>query len=272
MLIKVVKVNKKAVVLTAVIILMLLIAIAWSVGKIMGSKEKITESIGSFSFEDDVEIDKDLFNEEQLERIDVSVNVKNPQPTVLITHTHISEAYADGKTVEDAGKELARLFAEVYGVSVVHDVSIYDKVDGQIALEGAYERMEKNVLDILEKYPTIEVIIDLHRDAALEREVVICKINGKDMAPLMLVNGVCSKGDNKNPYLKENLALSLRMFKESKKDYDGLFRKNYIKPYRYSTHMKPCSVLVEVGYETNTFAEVENSLAPLAHTFIKAIE
>jgi len=93
------------------------------------------------------------------------------------------------------------------------------------------------------------------------------------MAPLMLVNGVCSEEDSpENKYLLENLSLSLKVYKTANESYQGLFRKIYIKPYRYSTHMKPLSVLIEVGFENNTLEEALNSMTPLAEILFKSIE
>jgi len=138
---------------------------------------------------------------------------------------------------------------------------------------GAYERMEPRVRKILAEYPTIELVIDLHRDGVQESKRLVTNINGKPTAQLMFVNGLSKIYRNgtlmsidslPNPNRKTSLALSFRAQLEANKQYPGLMRKIYLNAYRYSLHMLPKSMLIEVGAQTNTKEEAWNALEPLA--------
>ena len=226
-----------------------------------------------FAMEEGTENAKGLLNVEELLKIDVKADLSGELPKVLIFHSHSHEEYGGGGTVVDVGDTLADILAKEYGVTVVHDVNEYDMEDGEKKLDGSYERMEKGVKEILEKYPSIEVCIDLHRDSAQEGIEMACDINGKDTARLMLVNGVCTAQESgENPFIKENLALSLKLYTAFNDNYEGLARRIYIKPYRYSTYIKPKSILVEAGCESNTLSQAENAMIPLADILMNVLE
>ena len=226
-----------------------------------------------FSMEEGTETAKGMLQVEELLKLDVKTDIMGELPKVLIFHSHSQEKYSDGGSVVDAGDILANILAQQYGITVVHDVNEYDMENGERKLDGSYERMETGVKEILGKYPSIEVCIDLHRDSVQEGIEMTCDIGGKDTARLMLVNGVCTAQDSrKNPYIKENLGLSLKMYNAFNEKYNGLARKIYIKPYRYSTFIKPKSILVEVGCESNTLEQVQNAIYPLADILINVLE
>ncbi|MCL1924891.1 MAG: stage II sporulation protein P, partial [Defluviitaleaceae bacterium] len=196
----------------------------------------------------------------KLASLDLSINLRGSMPRVLITHTHSQESFIDGGTVIDVGRRLAELLVNEFGISTIHDVATYDLVENELKREGAYERMEQGVLAILEEHPSIEVIIDLHRDEAPEDIHLVHEIDGVDVARLMFFNGISRRNidgepseltELYNPYQMENLAVSLQLFLTANERYPGLMRRNYIKAYRYSLHMLPRSLLVEVGGHTN---------------------
>lgn len=222
----------------------------------------------------------------QLASLDLSLNLQGTVPRVLITHTHSQETFIDSEagnpdhTIVGVGRYLAHLLANTYGISVVHDVATYDLVDEKRKISGSYERMELGVHRLLELYPSIEVIIDLHRDAAPEGRVLVTELDETPTAQLMFFNGITRRNVDGspvpldelfNPYLTENLALSLQLFLTANEHYPGLARRNYIKAYRYSLHMKPRSVLVEVGGHTNTLQEAKNAMYPLAHLLVEVL-
>ena len=112
------------------------------------------------------------------------------------------------------------------------------------------------------------MVIDLHRDAAAGQHLVT-EVNGKQTAQIMFFNGISRSTEGpidylENPYLSENLAFSFQLKTMADTLYPGLARKNYLKSYRYNLHMRPKSVLIEVGAETNTFEEEVNAMEPLA--------
>jgi len=208
------------------------------------------------------------------------------EPKILIFHTHSQEAFKDSRpgkvedTVVGLGQTLTDILRNQYGVGVIHDTGMYDVVNGREYRTNSYERAEKPILDLLKKHPSVEVVIDLHRDGVLDHVRLETNIQGKPTAKIMFVNGICKiASDGKmrsldylpNPYLEDNMAFSLQMQLKANELYPGLTRKIYIKPYRYSLHMKPKSLLIEVGAQTNTVEEAYNAMEPLAHILMAVL-
>lgn len=230
--------------------------------------------------ESDINVDEFL-------NMDLTIDKNSDGPKVLIFHTHSSEMYADSdpsKGVEEGiwgvGEELKNILENKYGIEVLHDTGRYDVVDGKNQILGAYERMEPAIAKILEQYPSIELVIDMHRDGVNEDVHLIDEVNGKTCAKIMFFNGLCRLNENgvlsditslPNQYLKENLALSFNLQVTANKLYPDFTRKIYINAYRYSLHMKPKSLLIEVGAQTNTKQEAKNSMEPLADVLSRVI-
>ncbi len=237
---------------------------------------------GAYVTEDDLDIKRLL---KVNLKTDIKANAKK-EPKVLIFHTHSQEAFADsregeiGDTIVGVGSELAKILVNDYNISVVHDYGTYDFKDGEVHREGSYEKMEPAVKKLLEKYPTVEVAIDVHRDGVLNGEKLVTDINEKPTAQLMFVNGITRYDDNGKPverpheanaFLEENFAFSLQMQLKANELYKGLMRKIYIKPYRYSLHLLPKSLLVEVGADTSTVEEAKNAMKPLAEILVSVL-
>lgn len=202
---------------------------------------------------------------------------KNPDaPQILIFHTHSQEGFTDtvegdtSTTIVGVGDYLAELLTNTYGYNVYHDTTVYDYVDGKLDRSKAYTYAEENIAKILEANPTIEVVIDLHRDGVDDSTRLITEVNGVSMAKVMLFNGISyskTKGDIGylyNPNRDDNLAMSLQMYLLGQEYYPGYLRKIYINAYRYCLHLKGRSMLVEAGAQTNTSTEVKNAMVPLA--------
>lgn len=213
-------------------------------------------------------------------------NLNTKEPKVLIFHTHSQETFIDSvpgvqeDTIVGVGNELSEILVHEYGIPVVHDVGKYDFVNGKVERGNSYENMEPAVKKIIEKYPSIEIAIDLHRDAMEPNTKLLTVIDGVPTAKIMFFNGVTKeniKGAPKdlvsliNPFVKENLGLSLQLFLHSNELYPEFARKNYIKPYRYSLHLMPKSMLVEVGANTNTLQEAKNAMKPLAKILVDVL-
>ena len=217
---------------------------------------------------------------EQALSLDLTIEKTTKEPKILIFHTHIHEGFADSdmskgldEGIWGVGEELKRILEEEYGISVLHHAGQYDMVNGKGQTTGAYERMEPPVREILAKYPSIEVCIDLHRDGVPEGTRLVTEIDGKPCAQVMFFNGLCRLNKNgtpqsisglENPYLKENLAFSLQMKTSAEHLYPDFTRKIYLNAYRFSLHFMPRSSLIEVGAQTNTKAEARNAMKPLA--------
>lgn len=230
-------------------------------------------------------VSQDDLNFSELLNIDTHADLTGSKPKVLIFHTHSQEDFIDSRdgveadTIVGVGDVLAEILTKDYGISVLHHKGIYDREDGKEARGGSYEKMEPDIQRVLDENPSIEIVIDLHRDAVPADRHLVTVVDGKATAQLMFFNGVCQKNDGGTPasvglvneYLKDNLAFSLRMKLLANEMFPGFTRKNYIKPYRYSLHMRPLSLLVEAGANTNTVDEVKNAMIPLAEILVKAV-
>ena len=204
----------------------------------------------------------------------IATNTKGPK--VLIFHTHSQEAFKDSvpgdssTTIVGMGAYLAELLNEK-GIETIHHTGVYDLIDGKLDRSKAYQMAEAGVKKILKQYPSIEVVIDLHRDGVAETTHLVTNINGKQTAKIMFFNGLSRTKTNgdiaylKNPYIQDNLAFSLQMQLQAKEMYGDFTRKIYLKGYRYSLHMMPKSLLVEAGAQTNTVKETKNAMELLAN-------
>jgi len=216
-----------------------------------------------------------------------STELTGTEPKILIFHTHSSESFTDSRegetddTVVGLGSLLAGILSSQYHIPVVHDVGNYDTVNGKESRDGSYERMSRGVVGILQRYPSIEIMIDLHRDGVPDNVRLVQDIGGVPTARMMFFDGITCLNDGgspkampdlPNPYLYENLALSLQLQLTANELYPGLMRRIYIKPYRYSLYLKPKSILVEVGANTNTVEEAKNAMWPLAQILTSVLE
>lgn len=209
---------------------------------------------------------------------------KNPeQPQILIYHTHSQEGFADSvegdtsTTVIGVGDYLAQLLQERYGYQVLHITDTFDIVDGQLDRSAAYNYAEPVISQALQEHPTIEVVIDLHRDGVDESKHLITEVNGKPTAQVMFFNGLSRTNQNgeisylPNPYIEDNLAFSFQLEYLAKQYYPEYTRCIYLKGYRYNLHLKPRSLLLEVGAQTNTVEEAKNAMEPFADLLYKVL-
>lgn len=218
---------------------------------------------------------------EKLNDYDASIEKRTDgKPQILIYHTHSQETYADSDvqdaatTVVGVGERLAELLHDKYGYEVLHHRGEYDKE----TRDYAYSYAAKGLDAVLAQNPTIEVIIDLHRDAVKEETRLVTQIQGKEMAKFMFFNGMCyTNAVGKletlpNPYLQENLSFAFQLKLAAEEYYPGLTRKNYLKGYRYNMQYRAKSLLIEVGAQNNTVEEAMNACEPLAHILSMVLE
>lgn len=209
---------------------------------------------------------------------------KDPQnPQILIYHTHSQEEYADSTpgdpstTVIGVGDYLVQLLEERYGYHVLHITDTFDIVDGQLDRSAAYNYAEPVISQALEQYPGIEIVIDLHRDGVDESKHLVTEVNGKQTAQVMFFNGLSRTNQNgeisylPNPYIEDNLAFSFQLEYLAKQYYPGYTRCIYLKGYRYNLHLRPRSLLLEVGAQTNTVEEAKNAMEPFADLLYKVL-
>ena len=143
-------------------------------------------------------------------------------------------------------------------------------VNGKLDRHEAYTQSKAGVKKQLKKYPSISLILDIHRDGVNDGTRLVTEINGKKTAQIMFFNGMSRfklSGDIdylKNPYRFENLALGLQMKVNAECYYPGFTRRNYVNAYEYNLSLGKQCMLIEVGAQTNTYQEAKNAAEPLA--------
>lgn len=215
-------------------------------------------------------------NAEELLAMDMSITKDASVPQILIYHTHGSEGFTN--STEDikatgiiaAGSRLAEVLSSVYGYNVIHCTEIFDNVNGVFDRSKAYDYSRETVQQILTDNPSIQVIIDLHRDGVNENTHLVTEVNGKPTSKIMFFNGVSrssAKGDIAylyNRHRSENLSFSLQAKLEALGKYPDFTRKNYIDAYQYNLDLLPRAMLIEAGAQTNSLEEELNAMEPLA--------
>ena len=210
---------------------------------------------------------------EKLLGMDMTLPQEGDGPQILIYHTHSQEAFADSVPgdvntgIVGVGECLTKILTEQYGYRVLHNTGQYD-VETR---DNAYSRALPAVEQILAENPSIQVIIDLHRDEVAEETKLVTDIQGRPTARFMFFNGLSrtrKTGDidylaNENQ--EANLAFSFQMQLKAAEYYPGLTRRIYLKGYRYNMHLRPRTLLVELGAQNNTVEEAINACDPLAH-------
>ena len=207
------------------------------------------------------------------EDMGIDKNVDGPQ--ILIYHTHSQEGFVDSvpgdnsTTIVGAGEVLTQYLTD-RGYQVLHVTSVYDLIDGKLDRSEAYSRAQEEISGILADNPSIQAVIDLHRDGVAEGTRLVTEINGKTMARFMFFNGLSRTRKNGsidylyNPYRQDNLALTLQLKLLCEQYYPGLSRNIYLKSLRYNLHLSKKALLIEVGAQTNTVEEIMNTMEPLA--------
>lgn len=218
-------------------------------------------------------------NAEALLGKDMTLKHDASTPQILIYHTHSQEAYSDSipgdaaTSIVGVGDYLAKLLTEQYGLNVIHHKGEYDVGDR----DHAYSRAGPALEQVLAENPSIDMVIDLHRDGVGENTRLVTNVNGKQTAQVMFFNGLSrttKMGDIDylyNPYIEDNLAISLQMKLAAAEYYPDFTRRIYLKGYRYNMHYCPKTMLIEVGAQTNTLEEAMNAMVPLADILNKVL-
>ena len=224
---------------------------------------------------------RDLMDGARLLGADLTLDQDPSVPQILIYHTHSQETYADygpgnlGANVVENGRYLAELL-RAKGWNVLHDTSTYDIQGGKLDRNKAYNYALEGITKILEEHPTIEVVLDLHRDGVGENTHLVSQVNGKPTAQVMFFGGLSRTPDGPisylpNPNLEENLAFGFQL-QVAAEDHPGFTRKIYLKGLRYNLHLKGRSALVEVGAQTNTSQEALNAMEVLAEVLNRVLQ
>lgn len=191
-------------------------------------------------------------------------------PQILILHTHSTEAYAQdpaapypesgtARTTDPSysiikvGEEITRIFEEM-GLNVLHDTNLYDYPD----YNGAYERSKAAAEQYLAQYPTLQMVLDVHRDALVGTDGTVYKpvlqIDGVKTAQVMLLVGSDDAGAV-FPDWTEHMALAMELQQQMNSLWPGLARPITLRTARFNQQLTKGSLLVEVGSHGNTLEE-----------------
>lgn len=219
--------------------------------------------------EHDIDIAAELEKE-----VDLKIENKS-DPVVLIYHTHTTEGYQTldlgwysnsvvtrsqdpSVNMVRVGEEIAEQL-EKAGIGVIHDTTIYDTT-----YSGAYYRSEDQIEKYMEEYPSLQVLLDIHRDAIKNADTGVmtkptAEINGKKAAQIMIVSGCEDGGVVGFPDWEYNLRFALNLQKECEDKYPGLVRPLFFCSRQYNMHKSHCSLLIEMGSDANTLDEAAYS-------------
>ena len=216
----------------------------------------------------DYEIDTDtLINQ------DLKFRINSSEPSVLIIHTHTSECYlktpdapyeqSDSNRTQNPDYNVVRIgreFKEALeskGIVAIHDTTVHDYP----SYNGSYLNAQKTIESNLKKYPSIKMVVDIHRDAIESNGNVYklaTEIDGKSTAQIMIVSGTDANGID-NPSWRENLKFALKYQRRLNLLYPNLARDIDLRRERFNTHLTLGSIILEVGTTGNTLEEAINA-------------
>lgn len=196
-------------------------------------------------------------------------------PTVLILHTHSTESYtrknepyvesSNWRTLDEnynmlsIGRRVAQLLCEA-GISVIQDRALHDYP----SYNGSYVHARNAIQAYLEEYPTLQLILDLHRDASggSDQMRTLAEVEGQPSAQLMVVLGT-----NHENY-EENLSLGLKLHAQLERQTAGIMRPLQLRSQRFNQDLCPGALLIEVGAAGNSHAEAITAAEQLARAII----
>lgn len=207
---------------------------------------------------------------------------KTDQPLVLIIHTHSCESYSPGiydafepdssdrstdtnHNVVRVGREIAQLL-EANGIGVVHDMSLYD----YHSYSGAYARSLAATKEMLEKYPSIKIVIDVHRDALDSGSLKYKLVSQEGASQVMLLVG--TNGEGLHPNWEENFALAVKLQKRMNDKYPLLARPIKLTQSSYNQQTAPGAFILEVGANGNTLSEALLAAGRFADCLVEVIK
>lgn len=200
------------------------------------------------------------------------------EPAVLILHTHATESYtkAEGEDYEESaafrtldeqynmisvGDHLTQLL-EAGGITVLHDRELHDYP----SYNGSYSHARKSIQSYLEEYPSIQLVLDLHRDASGDNRnqmTTSATVDGENSAQLMLVVATGSSSVN-HPNWEQNFALGLKLYVQLERINAGICRYVNLRPQRFNQDLSTGALLVEVGAAGNSHDEALTAVEVLA--------
>ena len=183
-------------------------------------------------------------------------------PAVLIIHTHATESYmgTDGNRTEDPNYNMLRVGAEIKkileenGIGVIHDTTLHDEPSYNNAYIYARETIEAR----LAEYPSIRMVVDVHRDAfdisEEEQLSTYATVDGQASSQLMLVMGT-DAGNRYHPNWQENLSVAVKLQVLLEEKYPGICRRMQLRTERFNQDLSPAGMILEVGAAGDTLEQ-----------------
>ena len=219
---------------------------------------------------------------EALIRQPLSWDLASGEPTVLILHTHGTESYTkspgekykessafrtldEGYNMVSLGEHLAKAL-EAAGIGVIHDRSLHDYP----SYNGSYSSARKSISAYLKEYPTIQLVLDLHRDASGDNKNQLktaATVDGVKSAQLMLVVGTNGSGLS-HPDWEKNLSLALKLYAQLERNAPGICRYISLRAQRFNQDQHPGALIVEIGGAGNSHVEAITATSVLAQAVI----
>jgi stage II sporulation protein P len=184
------------------------------------------------------------------------------EPQVLIIHTHTTETFADvsdtfrtgdsSRNITAVGAAIAHEIAKA-GFGVVHDGTLHDYP----VFQNAYGRSRTSIQAILDEFPSIQIVLDIHRDAFESNGnpvAPVANVNGRQAAQIMII-AAADDGEWNVPNFMQNFRFASRLQSQIERDNPGLTRALWFKPCGYNQQLTPATTLIEVGSHGNTFEQ-----------------
>ena len=220
---------------------------------------------------------------EKLLEKDLQWQLSDGQPAVLIVHTHGSESYTKelGQTYQETAQyrtldehynmvavgDLLAALLEAAGIRVIHDRQLHDYP----SYTSSYNNSRKSVQEYLQEYPSIRLVLDLHRDAGENSDgsqfATHAQVGGKDSAQIMFLVGTDESG-NYHPRWRDNLAVAAKLNVLMENINPGITRKTTLRAQRFNQDLADIALLVEVGSAGNTLQEALTAIPILADAII----
>ena len=212
---------------------------------------------------------------------------KRDAPQVLIMHTHTTESYErqtldwfdksfNSRTTDNqynvcrVGDEIEKQL-KAAGIGVLHDKTLHDYP----TFPGCYDRSAGTIQNYLKQYPTIKVVLDVHRDAIEQKDgtriAPVANVNGKNAAQVMIISG-CDDGTMGYPNYFQNLKFAALLQSQMEADYPGFARPLLFDYRKYNQHLTTGSILLEMGGHANSMEEVIYAGELVGKSLVKALK
>ncbi len=218
---------------------------------------------------------------EQLLTAPLNLDLKGEEPTVLILHSHTTESFTQTadrytqtspyRTLDPSHNMLAlgEIVADILeeaGIGVIHDTAFHDYP----SYNDSYDHAAASTKALLEQYPSIRLVLDLHRDAAESDSgqlVTKCSIGGETAAQLMFVLGTDTRLNH--PDWERNLSLACKLQVLLEQENPGICRKMNLSKNRYNQHLGDLALLVEIGAAGNTLDQAKTAARALGEAIVR---